>query len=117
MFIKVRSPFFFFDYYYLLTQKLFWFLIFRNTEWVIGVVIYTGHETKSMLNNKRVRAKRSQLEKDLNDIVLWLIILLIIMCLICGFGTACNFLLFFLLTLILHNTLFFKFYFFLSKKK
>jgi phospholipid-transporting ATPase len=33
----------------------------RNTEWIIGVVIYTGHETKIMMNSTKAKAKRSKL--------------------------------------------------------
>ena len=56
----------------------------RNTQWVLGVVVYTGHETKSMLNNKRAPSKRSRLEREMNKMVLWLILLLIIICLLTG---------------------------------
>lgn len=56
----------------------------RNTQWVLGAVVYTGHETKSMLNNKRAPSKRSRLEREMNKMVLWLILLLIIVCLITG---------------------------------
>lgn len=32
----------------------------RNTEWVIGVCIYSGHDTKIMKNGSRARAKTSK---------------------------------------------------------
>ncbi|KAM8737013.1 phospholipid-transporting ATPase VD [Acanthopagrus schlegelii] len=53
----------------------------RNTETVVGIVVYAGHETKAMMNNSGPRYKRSQLEKRLNTDVLWCVLLLIIMCL------------------------------------
>uniref|UniRef100_A0AAQ6A609 Phospholipid-transporting ATPase n=1 Tax=Amphiprion ocellaris TaxID=80972 RepID=A0AAQ6A609_AMPOC len=53
----------------------------RNTETVIGIVVYAGHETKAMMNNSGPRYKRSQLEKRLNMDILWCVVLLIIMCL------------------------------------
>ncbi|KAF3844416.1 hypothetical protein F7725_007579 [Dissostichus mawsoni] len=34
----------------------------RNTETVVGIVVYAGHETKAMMNNSGPRYKRSQLE-------------------------------------------------------
>jgi len=34
----------------------------RNTEYVYGVVGYTGHDTKTMLNSVKSRPKKSTLE-------------------------------------------------------
>nr|XP_035149638.2 phospholipid-transporting ATPase VD isoform X1 [Callithrix jacchus]XP_035149639.2 phospholipid-transporting ATPase VD isoform X1 [Callithrix jacchus]XP_054109348.1 phospholipid-transporting ATPase VD isoform X1 [Callithrix jacchus] len=53
----------------------------RNTEAVVGIVVYAGHETKAMLNNSGPRYKRSQLERRANTDVLWCVLLLVIMCL------------------------------------
>ncbi|KAK9533376.1 hypothetical protein VZT92_008498 [Zoarces viviparus] len=58
----------------------------RNTETVVGMVVYAGHETKAMMNNSGPRYKRSQLEKRLNTDVLWCVLLLIIMCLTAAVG-------------------------------
>ncbi|XP_031722586.1 phospholipid-transporting ATPase VD [Anarrhichthys ocellatus] len=58
----------------------------RNTETVVGMVVYAGHETKAMMNNSGPRYKRSQLEKRLNTDVLWCVLLLIIMCLTAAIG-------------------------------
>uniref|UniRef100_A0A3P8SEB4 Phospholipid-transporting ATPase n=1 Tax=Amphiprion percula TaxID=161767 RepID=A0A3P8SEB4_AMPPE len=58
----------------------------RNTETVIGIVVYAGHETKAMMNNSGPRYKRSQLEKRLNMDILWCVVLLIIMCLSAAIG-------------------------------
>ncbi|XP_054845452.1 phospholipid-transporting ATPase VD [Eublepharis macularius] len=52
----------------------------RNTEAVVGIVVYAGHETKAMLNNTGPRQKRSKLEKRVNDHILWCVLLLIVMC-------------------------------------
>nr|XP_014349180.1 PREDICTED: probable phospholipid-transporting ATPase VD [Latimeria chalumnae] len=54
----------------------------RNTEAVVGIVVYAGHETKAMLNNSGPRYKRSKLERKLNIDVLWSVLLLVVMCLI-----------------------------------
>lgn len=32
----------------------------RNTKYIIGIIIYTGHETKVMLNSKIPRIKKSK---------------------------------------------------------
>ncbi|XP_050647547.1 phospholipid-transporting ATPase VD isoform X3 [Macaca thibetana thibetana] len=53
----------------------------RNTEAVVGIVVYAGHETKAMLNNSGPRYKRSKLERRANTDVLWCVMLLVIMCL------------------------------------
>uniref|UniRef100_A0A3Q1FTT3 Phospholipid-transporting ATPase n=1 Tax=Acanthochromis polyacanthus TaxID=80966 RepID=A0A3Q1FTT3_9TELE len=58
----------------------------RNTETVIGIVVYAGHETKAMMNNSGPRYKRSLLEKRLNTDILWCVALLIIMCLTGAIG-------------------------------
>ncbi|XP_075853981.1 phospholipid-transporting ATPase VD isoform X2 [Microcebus murinus] len=53
----------------------------RNTEAVVGIVVYAGHETKAMLNNSGPRYKRSKLERRANTDVLWCVLLLVMMCL------------------------------------
>ncbi|XP_078073117.1 phospholipid-transporting ATPase VD [Mustelus asterias] len=58
----------------------------RNTEAVVGIVVYAGHETKAMMNNSGPRYKRSKLERKLNTDVLWCVVLLLVMCLIGAFG-------------------------------
>ncbi|XP_023561755.1 probable phospholipid-transporting ATPase VD isoform X2 [Octodon degus] len=58
----------------------------RNTEAVVGIVVYAGHETKAMLNNPGPRYKRSKLERRANTDVLWCVLLLLIMCLIGALG-------------------------------
>ncbi|XP_018517728.1 LOW QUALITY PROTEIN: probable phospholipid-transporting ATPase VD [Lates calcarifer] len=58
----------------------------RNTETVVGIVVYAGHETKAMMNNSGPRYKRSQLERRLNTDILWCVVLLIIMCMTAAIG-------------------------------
>uniref|UniRef100_A0A8C1RJB3 Phospholipid-transporting ATPase n=1 Tax=Cyprinus carpio TaxID=7962 RepID=A0A8C1RJB3_CYPCA len=58
----------------------------RNTETVIGIVVYAGHETKAMQNNSGPRYKRSKLECRLNMDVLWCVVLLLLMCLVAAVG-------------------------------
>ena len=41
-----------------------------NTEWAIAICIYTGIETKIMLNSQAGRVKMSHLEKMLNTLVI-----------------------------------------------
>ncbi|NXL84541.1 AT10D ATPase, partial [Alectura lathami] len=58
----------------------------RNTEAVVGIVVYAGHETKAMLNNSGPHYKRSKLERKVNSDILWCVLLLILMCLTGAIG-------------------------------
>ncbi|KAF2083432.1 P-type ATPase-like protein [Saccharata proteae CBS 121410] len=56
----------------------------RNTEWVLGVVVFTGEETKIMLNSGITPSKRAKISRDLNWNVIYNFIILFIMCLLTG---------------------------------
>jgi phospholipid-transporting ATPase len=56
--------------------------LLQNTKWIHGVVIYTGHETKLMMNSTAPPFKRSQVEKSTNTQILILFIILLVICLI-----------------------------------
>lgn len=43
--------------------------VLRNTAWVIGMVLFTGNETKIMLNSGKTPSKRSKMEKATNPYV------------------------------------------------
>ncbi|XP_029127441.1 phospholipid-transporting ATPase 3 isoform X3 [Cajanus cajan] len=60
----------------------------RNTEYVVGVVIFTGHETKVMMNAMNVPSKRSTLERKLDKLILALFVTLFMMCFIGAVGSA-----------------------------
>ncbi|GAB2280370.1 Phospholipid-transporting ATPase 3 [Dionaea muscipula] len=60
----------------------------RNTEYIVGAVIYTGHETKVMMNTMNVPSKRSTLERKLDKLILALFATLFIMCLIGAIGSG-----------------------------
>lgn len=60
----------------------------RNTEYIVGAVIFTGHETKVMMNTMNVPSKRSTLERRLDKLILMLFSVLFIMCLIGGIGSG-----------------------------
>lgn len=40
--------------------------VLKNTEWVIGMVIFTGGDTKLSLNSGKTPSKRSRIEKTMN---------------------------------------------------
>lgn len=54
----------------------------RNTAWVIGLVVYTGPDTKIMLNGGDTPSKRSKIERETNFNVIVNFAVLLIMCLI-----------------------------------
>ena len=56
----------------------------RNTEWVLGVVVFTGSESKIMLNSGITPTKRPQLAKDLNFNVIYNFTILFLMCFVMG---------------------------------
>lgn len=39
----------------------------RNTKYVLGIVVYTGHETKIMKNSKNARFKMSSIQRGTNQ--------------------------------------------------
>lgn len=57
----------------------------RNTEWVLGVVLFTGSETKIMLNSGLTPSKRAKISRNLNWNVIYNFIVLFFMCLVAGF--------------------------------
>ena len=54
----------------------------KNTEWALGVVVYTGKDTKLMLNSQKSRTKRSHVEKQLNIIIFLILAVQILTCFI-----------------------------------
>ncbi|KAG8762538.1 hypothetical protein FRC15_008453, partial [Serendipita sp. 397] len=40
--------------------------VLRNTDWVIGIVLFTGGDTKIVLNSGGTPSKRSKLERQMN---------------------------------------------------
>merc|ERR1719204_2471851 len=41
----------------------------RNTEWAIAMVVFTGNETKVMLNQKQAEFKASHLHKNMDRLI------------------------------------------------
>ncbi|KAH3688109.1 hypothetical protein WICPIJ_000880 [Wickerhamomyces pijperi] len=56
----------------------------RNTKWVIGFVLFTGHESKIMLNSGVTPTKKSQISRELNLSVVINFAVLFILCLVSG---------------------------------
>lgn len=58
----------------------------RNTPWIHGVVVFTGHETKLMRNATAAPIKRTKVERQLNMLVLVLVGMLLVLSIICSVG-------------------------------
>ncbi|KAF8648400.1 hypothetical protein AX16_006309 [Volvariella volvacea WC 439] len=59
----------------------------RNTAWIIGLVVFTGADTKIMLNGGDTPSKRSKIEKETNFNVIVNFGVLTLMCLV---AAICN---------------------------
>ncbi|KAI6380252.1 hypothetical protein MCOR25_001681 [Pyricularia grisea] len=58
----------------------------RNTPWLYGVVVFTGHETKLMRNATAAPIKRTKVERQLNIAVLGLVAILLVLSVVCTVG-------------------------------
>ncbi|XP_072942053.1 probable phospholipid-transporting ATPase IA isoform X3 [Epargyreus clarus] len=60
-----------------LDQMLLRGAMLRNTAWVHGIVVYTGHETKLMKNSTKAPLKRSSIDRQTNTHILMLFFILL----------------------------------------
>ncbi|XP_043547915.1 phospholipid-transporting ATPase IB isoform X3 [Chiloscyllium plagiosum] len=58
----------------------------RNTQWIQGLVVYTGHDTKLVQNSTKAPLKRSNVEKVTNIQILVLFCILVAMALVSAAG-------------------------------
>ena len=58
--------------------------VLKNTNWIIGIVVYTGMNNKIILNSKKPRLKMSKVEKQLNFFLSFVFIFLFVCCIICS---------------------------------
>ena len=54
----------------------------KNTQWVLGVVVYTGFDTKVMRNSEKSKPKQSNIEKNTNKYIIWILMFQLTICLI-----------------------------------
>ncbi|KAI0748707.1 phospholipid-translocating P-type ATPase [Daedaleopsis nitida] len=62
--------------------------VLRNTRWAIGVVLFTGEDTKIVLNSGATPSKRSRVERQMNPQVFINLMLLAVMAITCGIVDA-----------------------------
>lgn len=63
----------------------------KNSEWVYGVAVYTGHDSKLMQNSKKgaiLMLKRSQLDELANQQILIMFGVLLLVCIVSGVGNT-----------------------------
>ena len=46
--------------------------VLKNTKWVIGCVVYTGKETRIMMNSQLGRFKQSSVERLMNTLTIYI---------------------------------------------
>ncbi|VVT45956.1 uncharacterized protein SAPINGB_P000975 [Magnusiomyces paraingens] len=63
----------------------------RNTKWVIGVVVYTGSDTRIMKNSGVTPTKRSRLTRELNINVIINFVFVFILSFVSGVVNGCSF--------------------------
>lgn len=56
--------------------------ILSNTDWIIGIVVYAGHDTKLMRNMGKSKYKQTHIEKRLNKVVIFLILFQTFLCIL-----------------------------------
>ena len=49
--------------------------VLKNTEYVYGIVVFSGHETKIMKNQVQAKAKLSKLERSLNLYMIFVVLM------------------------------------------
>lgn len=62
--------------------------VLRNTDWIIGIVVNTGHDTKIMMSNTDTKGKTSNLESEASKEIRRVIMLLAIVCFAGSTGQA-----------------------------
>ena len=54
--------------------------VLRNTPWIFALVVYAGRQTKVMMNSQAAKAKRSNVDRASNVILLAVLAFMIIVC-------------------------------------
>ena len=59
----------------------------KNTEWVLGIVAYTGGDTKIMRNSEASKNKQSQIERTTNKLILGILAFQFAVCFVAAIGS------------------------------
>ncbi|KAK4057711.1 aminophospholipid translocase [Microbotryomycetes sp. JL221] len=60
----------------------------RNTVWMYGLVVFTGHETKLMRNATAAPIKRTAMERMVNTQIVYLLGILLVLSIACAVGST-----------------------------
>ncbi|OMO70467.1 Cation-transporting P-type ATPase [Corchorus capsularis] len=60
----------------------------RNTDYIYGVVIFSGHDTKAVRNSTRSPSKRSRIERKMDKIIYLLFSMLLFVSLVSSIGSS-----------------------------
>ena len=71
-----------------LSQFLLRGAVLSNTDWIIGMVVSAGHDSKLLRNMGKVKYKQTHIEKRLNKVVIFLILFQTLLCLIAAILAA-----------------------------
>ena len=63
-----------------LTNVLLRGCVLRNTDWIVGLVVNTGHDSKIMMSSRATRSKTSNLESLASGQIRYIILLLLLVC-------------------------------------
>lgn len=69
------------------TQVLLRDSILRNTDYIYGVAIFTGPDTKVVRNSTKSPSKRSRIERQMDYVIYVLFVILVVISLISSFGS------------------------------
>lgn len=53
----------------------------RNSGWIYGIAVYTGHQTKVMKNSLKSRPKKSRIELATNGYIILTVLIQVTVCL------------------------------------
>lgn len=56
----------------------------RNTDWILGLVVFTGHDTKIMMNAGITPSKRARITREMNYTVMYNFSILFMICVLTG---------------------------------
>ena len=57
----------------------------KNTDWIIGMVVYTGHDTKILKNTNKTQMKKSYLEHLINTLIIVIFLVELVGCFVMAY--------------------------------
>ena len=57
----------------------------KNTDWIIGMVVYTGHDTKILKNTNKTEMKKSYLEHLINTLIIVIFLIEVVGCFVMAY--------------------------------